>query len=186
MAFESFVAINQLNGMARETRHKKLALHVHQVLHAHTPAGSKALDFLKCVLSDSAVNLNAAKGKNREDRRIRWTTYKNLLLWFDNWERDLVELGFAYYDPITNKVCIPREQLINILNFDETCMSMDGSTQNRGGRPEVILYDPRFPQVGKATSKSSLTSTMTPAAMLLAIPSLLTSNFKGKQRRRRQ
>jgi len=161
MAFESFVAINQLNGMARETRHKKLALHVHQVLHAHTPAGSKALDFLKCVLRDSAVNLNAAKGKNREDRRIRWTTYKNLLLWFDNWERDLVELGFAYYDPITNKVCIPREQLINILNFDETCMSMDGSTQNRGGRPEVILYDPRFPQVGKATcKKSSLTSTM--------------------------
>ena len=71
-----------------------------------------------------------------------------------------MELGFAYYDPITNKVCIPEEQLINILNFDETCMSMDGSTQNRGVRPEVILYDPMFPQVGKVTSKSSLTSTM--------------------------
>ena len=84
----------------------------------------------------------------------------------------------VYYDPITSKVCILEEQLKKILNFDETCMSMGGSTQNRGGRPEVILYDPRFPQVGKATSKSSLTSTMTPAAMLLAIPSLLTSNFK--------
>ena len=71
-----------------------------------------------------------------------------------------MELGFAYYDPITKKVCIPEKQLINILNFDETCMSMDGSTQNRGVRPEVILYDPRFPQVGKVTSKSSLTSTM--------------------------
>jgi hypothetical protein len=82
------------------------------------------------VLRDSAVNLNTAKGKNREC--IRWTTYKTLSLWFDNWERNLVELGFAYYDPITNKVCIPEEQLINILNFDETCMSMDGSTQNRG------------------------------------------------------
>jgi hypothetical protein len=33
MAFESFVVINQLNGMAQETRHKKLALRVHQVLH---------------------------------------------------------------------------------------------------------------------------------------------------------
>ena len=160
MAFESFVVINQLNGMAQETRHKKLALRVHQVLHTHTPAGSKARDFLKRVLHDSAVNLNAAKGKNWEDSRIRLTTYKNLLLWFDYWERDLVELGFAYYDPITNKVCTPEEQLINILNFDETCMSMDGSTQNRGGQPEVVLYDPRFPQVGKATSKSSLTSTM--------------------------
>ena len=71
-----------------------------------------------------------------------------------------MELGFAYYDPITNKVCIPEEQLRNILNFDKTCMSLDGSTQNLGGRPEVILYDARFPQVGKATSKSSLISTM--------------------------
>jgi hypothetical protein len=48
--------------MARETHHKKLALRVHQVLHAHTPAGSEARDFLKHVLSNSAVNLNAAKG----------------------------------------------------------------------------------------------------------------------------
>ena len=30
MAFKSFVVINQLNGVARETRHKKLALRVHQ------------------------------------------------------------------------------------------------------------------------------------------------------------
>ncbi len=72
----------------------------------------------------------------------------------------MVELGFTYHDPITNKVCIPEEQLANTVNFDETCLSLDGSTQNRGGQPEVILYDPRFPQVGKGTSKSSLTFTM--------------------------
>ena len=63
MAFKSFVVINHLNGMVRETRHKKLALRVHQVLHTHTPAGSEARDFLKRVLRDSAVNFNAAKGK---------------------------------------------------------------------------------------------------------------------------
>ena len=144
--------------MAQDTRHKKLVLHVHQVLHTHIPVGSKARDFLKRVLC--AVNLKAAKVKNWEDSHIRWTTYKNLSLWFDNWEYDLVELGFAYYNPITNKVCIPKEQLINILNFDETCMSLDRSTQNHGSQPELILCDPRFPQVGKAASKSSLTSTM--------------------------
>ena len=33
-----------------------------------------------------------------EDRRIRWTTWSNINAWFDNWERDLVELGFAFYD----------------------------------------------------------------------------------------
>ena len=72
----------------------------------------------------------------------------------------LVELGFAYHDMLTNKVCIPDEQLTNIVNFDEACLSLDESIQSRGGQPEVILYDPRFPPVGKGTSKSSLTSTM--------------------------
>ena len=47
-----------------------------------------------------------------------------------------------------------------ILNFDETCLSLDGSKSNRGGRPTVTYYDVRFPQLGKATSKSALTTTM--------------------------
>ncbi len=72
----------------------------------------------------------------------------------------MVELGFAYRDLTTNKVCIPEEQLKNILNFGEMCLSLDGSTLNRGGRPEVVLYDPRLTQVGRGTSKSSLTTTM--------------------------
>ena len=132
MAFKSFVVINQLNGMTQECCHKKLSLRLHQVLHNNTDdAGSRT--FLAHVLNDTAVNLKAAKGANGEDARIRSTTYKNLSLWFDNWEHDLVELGFAYHDPITKKVCIPEEQLTNIVNFDETCLSLDGSTQNRGG-----------------------------------------------------
>ena len=63
MTFKSFVVINQLNGMAWETRHKKLALRVHQVLYTHNPAGSEARDFLKRVLRNFAVNLNAGNGK---------------------------------------------------------------------------------------------------------------------------
>ena len=93
-----------------------------------------------------------------------------------------MELGFAYHDPITNKVCIPKEQLINILNFDETCMSLDRSTQNHGSQPEVILCDPRFPQVGKAASKSSLTSTMITNSNAAGNPIPLSSNFKVSQR----
>jgi hypothetical protein len=81
-------------------------------------------------------------------------------MWFDNWERDLVELGTASIDPSTNKPYIPKEQLSNICNFDETCLSLDGSNSNHGGRPEMVLYDPRFPLVGKPTSKSALTTTM--------------------------
>ena len=55
---------------------------------------------------------------------------------------------------------IPEHQLKNILNFDETCLSLDGSTLKRGGRPVACRTDPRLPQVGKTTSKSSQTVTM--------------------------
>lgn len=71
-----------------------------------------------------------------------------------------MDLGFANVHPSTGKVVIPVEQLKRIINIDETCLSLDGSDNVRGGRPEVYLYDPRIHQVGKATSKSSLTSTM--------------------------
>ena len=81
-------------------------------------------------------------------------------MWFDNWEQDLVDLGFANFDPTTGIVVIPIEQLKHINNIDETCLSLDGSDNVRDGRPEVYLYDPTIHQVGKALSKSSLTSTM--------------------------
>ena len=47
-----------------------------------------------------------------------------------------------------------------IINMDETCLSLDGSNSNRGGRPTVTYYNVRFPQLGKATSKSALSTTM--------------------------
>jgi hypothetical protein len=40
------------------------------------------------VLADISIHLNAAKAYNAEDRRLRWTTYKNLSMWFNNWEQD--------------------------------------------------------------------------------------------------
>jgi hypothetical protein len=47
-----------------------------------------------------------------------------------------------------------------ILNLDEECMLLDGGNGNQGGRPTVTYYDVCFPQLGKATSKSELTTTM--------------------------
>jgi hypothetical protein len=115
-------------------------------------------ELLKRVLDATAMDLRKTKGHNAEDRRVRWTKYKNISMRFDNWENDLVELGKAVRDPISSKVLIPEEQFKNIGNFDETCLSLDGSNNNRGGRPECVIYDPRFPLVGKATSKSALTT----------------------------
>ena len=77
--------------------------------------------------------------------------YHNISMWFDTWEHDLVKLGTAVHDPISSKVLILEEQLKSIDNFDVTCLSIDGSDKNCGGRPESIIYDPRLPLVEKAT-----------------------------------
>jgi hypothetical protein len=54
------------------------------------------------VLDATAMDLRKTKGHNTEDRRVRWTKFKNISMWFDNWENDLVELGTAVRDPISS------------------------------------------------------------------------------------
>ena len=58
------------------------------------------------------------------------------------------------------KVYIPNTLLRNILNFDETCLSLDGCSVNRGGHPAAYYYDPRLPQVGISTFQTLQTITM--------------------------
>jgi hypothetical protein len=82
-----------------------------------------------------------------------------LKLWFDSWEKFLVEFGFATYDA-DGELVIDAELMHRILNMDETCISLNRSNGDRGGRPTVTYYDIRFPQLGRATSKSALTTTM--------------------------
>ena len=162
LAFETFVVINQTNnnGNAR-LRNYKIGNLLQNIVYGKAAAGtSQAHNLLQRVLRDTATNLKANKLKNAEDQRIRWTNYKNISLWFDNWESDLVELGTAKQDSISSKVIVPPDQLRNIINLDETALSLDGSTNNRGGRPQMVLYDPRFPQVGRETSKSSYSTTL--------------------------
>jgi hypothetical protein len=103
--------------------------------------------------------MKAAKINNVEDRWVQWTTYKNLKMWFENWGKDLVEIGFAHRDK-HGEVVIPNDQLHQIINFNETCLSHDGSNGARGGCPEVFLYDPWLPLPGKRTSKCNATTTM--------------------------
>ncbi len=76
-------------------------------------------ELLKRVLDATVMDLRKTKGHNAADRRVRWTKYKNILMWFNNWENDLVELGTAVRDPISSKVSIPEEQLKNIGNLEE-------------------------------------------------------------------
>ena len=57
-------------------------------------------------------------------------------------------------------ITIPPDQLVRILNFDETAMSLDGSLIAAGGRSKAVFYNPNSPLVGKAKSKESACTTM--------------------------
>jgi hypothetical protein len=105
------------------------------------------------VLQETVIDLVASKSFTIEQRRAAWTNYNNLKMWFRNWELDLVKLGFAHVQENTGESIIPADQMRRILNFDESCLSLDGSTQTRSGRPEVVFWDPRFPLTGRSTSK---------------------------------
>ena len=104
LAYESYVTINQINGTMRNCRRKNVGPLLQRVIYGHAEDWDT---LFKRVQNSTASNLRRQKPKNAEDRRIRWTTGKNLNRWFDNWEDDLVELGFGTRDE-SGAVYIPR------------------------------------------------------------------------------
>lgn len=128
-AFESHVKINQLNGKGGENSRKKLAARVNQAMGKQFDKIEYSL--LNRLLKVTASDLLGGKATGAEERRIRWTSFRNLNQWFDNWGRDLVQLGFAHMEG--NEIIIPTEQLARIVNVDETCLALDGGSGIRGG-----------------------------------------------------
>ena len=53
---------------------------------------------LNRILKETAAEILSKVMDNVEDRRVKWTTYRNINSWFINWEHDLEELGFSYRD----------------------------------------------------------------------------------------
>ncbi len=156
-AFESYIKIMQLNGHGGTLSNNKLKILLKKCT---SPSISCDTTSLFCRLQKAAADsIVVGKGKNAEDRRVKWMTYYNLKTWFDSWQEELIELGFANLDD-ENKVVIPPDKLEHILNVDKTCLVLDGSKCNRGGRPEVIFYSPYLPNLDKATIKNSATTTM--------------------------
>jgi hypothetical protein len=105
IAAESYVVINQNSGNLHECTFRKLRACIEKVVCGIDVDSNPCLaqPLLQRVLKHSSINLSASKAKQVEDRRIRRTNYKNISMWFDNWERDLIELGTALLDPLTNK-----------------------------------------------------------------------------------
>ena len=88
----SLVPINQMNACAGDNSRKNLIPMLMKTFHIGT---IEATGLLKCVVCDTAIDINADKLNCAEDHRIRWTTYQNLALWFGSWEAFLINYGFA-------------------------------------------------------------------------------------------
>ena len=84
-------------------------------------------------------------------------TYRNINLWLNNWEKDLVKLGFAYRDG-EEKIVITDDQLRIIINLDEYCPSLDRSKGRRVGIPSARLFNRGLPHSGRYASKYSVTT----------------------------
>jgi hypothetical protein len=102
--------------------------------------------------SDAAATFKASKHFDQEARRITWTTFCNLNTWFDSFEKHCIELGFAHHEANGSIGFLHPER---IFNLDETNVSLDGGSGNRGGRPTTTFYDPNLSRTGNAQSKTS-------------------------------
>lgn len=93
---------------------------------------SEATELWKRICRDTAdEHMQVNKVKCAKERRVKWTTYQNLDLWFDSWEKVLDNLGFFEVDAATGEKFIPPHKLRDIANFDETCYPLMGA-QSRG------------------------------------------------------
>jgi hypothetical protein len=110
MAYKLFLTINQINGTLRMCHPQQVGSLVHKVIFGENDGGGDWRVLFRRVQTNTA-NLRQQKARSAEDRQICWTTHKNISMWFDNWEHDIVELGFRNHNPVTGKVHIPKEQL---------------------------------------------------------------------------
>jgi hypothetical protein len=89
----------------------------------------KTTGLLNRVVCDTATDINANKMNCVEDRRIRWTTYQNLDLWFDSWETFVVKYGFATINE-GGSFHFTEEMIARILNMEATCLLLNRSNGN--------------------------------------------------------
>ncbi len=80
-AYLSLIPINQMNACAGDNSRKEMIPMLAKTFNIGT---IEATGLLNCVVCNTATDINAVKLNCAEDRRIRWTTYQNLALWFES------------------------------------------------------------------------------------------------------
>jgi hypothetical protein len=119
---------------------------------------SKAEDlFRRQIRPDLAFLLISGNPKKQDAARIEWTTDHNISRWFDTWEEEMLELGFAKR---TKEGVFQYTHPERIININETFLTLDDATQpGLAGRPVSVFYHPTGARTKRAANKSSITCT---------------------------
>ena len=87
-AYLSLIPINQMNVCTGDNSRKEMIPMLAKTFNVGT---LDATGLLNRVVCDKATDIRAVKLNCAEDRRIRWTTFQKLDLWFDSWELFFVD-----------------------------------------------------------------------------------------------
>ena len=82
----------QSNQYGKRNKRIHLLESVQKVLYPLHIPGARIINQL---LENSSIQCKAEVAVSIKDRRSRWTTYKNLTTWFNNWKYTLTQLGFG-------------------------------------------------------------------------------------------
>jgi hypothetical protein len=107
VGIESYISINQLNqNCSNGIGKKELAQLVNQIVDSEVDHKTKNYKLLHRISLYKGINLTATKMFSQEARRIQWICAKFLTMWFDNWENQLIALGFATREDGTKAIDI--------------------------------------------------------------------------------
>ena len=93
-SFQSYVKINQLNASVSKISRVALSKLVNMVMHLN----GSTCSLLNQLLNEFAIDLSAKVEQPFKDCRLQWTMYNNISQWFDTWQQDLLDIGFAEMD----------------------------------------------------------------------------------------
>ena len=167
IAFLSYIKLEQAGGKSQSTV-RDLSLRVNALVNYSGAVTRKGDDLAKRLKSDVADDLDIKRPNSQELRRILWTSYGNLNVWFTQWEHTVISLGFGRLkepdgsedDLEEGSVIFFEGQKKRILNLDETDGSLDNTKGKRGGRPPLVFYAKDISGGSTAASKSSYTPTI--------------------------
>ena len=127
----------------------------------------KGYEVAQKLRKETADEIEVGRKNVQEQRRVLWTTYSNIKLWYDTWEDTLIELGFARkkedaddVEAIEGSLFFYKGQRRRIINLDETDGSMDNTNGKRGGRPPIVFYSGDIRGGATQASKSSYSPTI--------------------------